>query len=233
MARTPNGKIARLPHQLREAVNARLLDGQTGPEILAWLNPLPDAAAVFARSFDGQPATLQNLSEWRTGGYAEWLARRERAESLKTLSAFARDLVGSGGNIADGAAAILSGQLLECLEQSANFAVTGGSDDAEADPTAALANMARAVASLQTSGVARQKLELSKRDQKRKEAELALARDRFQRQTVEQFIKWARSPEAAAILESGKPAHVQMSLLRDLMFGPVAGKAKEGSADVP
>ena len=71
--------------------------------------------------------------------------------------------------------------------------------------------------------MARAKLDLARRDSDRKQEELLLAKARFQRQTVEQFIKWAKSPEAAGILESGKPAHVQMSMLRDLMFGPVTG----------
>ena len=40
----------------------------------------------------------------------------------------------SGGKISDGASAIAAGQLMEAIENIGNLVVTGGSDDAEADP---------------------------------------------------------------------------------------------------
>lgn len=226
-----HGKIGSLPHLTREELNRRILDGQLAPQILPWLNALPETIALINERFDGEAVTPQNLSTWRLGGYKKWLARKEKTENLKTLSSFARELVGASGNLADGAAAILSGQILETLEEAANMAVTGGSDDAEKDPVDGLAKMASAIASLQTAARAQQKIDLDRRTADRKDAELALSVQKFQRQTVEQFIKWARSPAAAEILESGKPAHVQMDLLRELMFGPVDGKgAEDGKA---
>ena len=36
-----NGKIAHLPNHVREQLNLRLLDGETGRELAAWLNALP------------------------------------------------------------------------------------------------------------------------------------------------------------------------------------------------
>ncbi len=38
---TGNGKIARLPRALRDELNRRMGDGQTGQELLLWLNRLP------------------------------------------------------------------------------------------------------------------------------------------------------------------------------------------------
>lgn len=215
------GKIARLPHALREEVCRRLMDGQTAGVVLQWLNAKPEAMEVWAEHFDGVAASPQNLSEWRAGGYKEWVGRRERTENLKTLSSFALDLTKSGGHIADGAAAILSGHILEALEQAGNLVVTGGSDDAEADPAKGLAMMAKAVSSLQSSGVQRARLDLDKRKVAQKDASLKLDREKFERQTVTKFLEWAKSPEAVAILDSGKPKHVQMDKLRELMFGPV------------
>jgi len=215
------GKIARLPHALREALNIRLQNGESAAAVLAWLNARPEAIRAWETYFDGNPAEAQNLSNWRSGGYAEWLARKDRTENLKTLSAFALDLTKSGGNIADGAASILAGQILEALEQGANMAVTGGSDDADKDPAAGVAKMAQAVAALQSSGVARSRLELDKRKVAQKDQALALDREKFERQTVTMFVEWAKSPEAVAILDSGKPKHVQMDKLRELMFGKV------------
>ena len=40
-----------------------------------------------------------------------------------------------------------------------------------------------------------------------------------ERNTVKNFMKWAQSKDAQAILNSGKSQHVQMDLLHDLMFG--------------
>lgn len=213
------GKIARLPHALREQVNTRLLNGESASTILGWLNAEPEAAVIWQTNFDGSEASPQNLSEWRSGGYRDWLTRREKIEHTKTLATFAESLAKSGGNIADGAAAILGGQMLEALEQAANMSVTGGSDDAEADPTKGLARMASAITALQSARTARERLTLERERVKAKREDQKLAREKFETQTVKAFLEWARQPEAVAILDSGKPKHVQMDALRELMFG--------------
>lgn len=213
------GKIARLSHSVRDETCRRLLDGQAGPEILAWLNSHPEVIVILREHFGGEAVNAENLSAWRLGGYRDWLARREKAENLKTLAAFARDLAGSGGHIADGAASIIAGQILEALEHVAEAPPADASGEA-ADPAKRLASMASAIVSLQSASIAKSRLELDKRKARQKDTVLQLAREKLERQTVEAFLKWAKSPEASAILESGKPRHVQMGLLRDLMFGP-------------
>ena len=226
---TRTGKIARLPHALREEVNARLLDGQSSRVILGWLNKHPDAVSVWERDFEGVPASAQNLSEWKLGGWKEWRDRKERVENLKTLGTFANELARAGGSIADGAAAILSGQILEALEQAGNLAVTGGSDDAERDPNEGLAKIAAAVASLQKAQVSKGKLELDKKRVKQKDRQLDLDTQKFETQTVSKFLEWARSPEAQAILDSGKPKDAILADLRTLMFGQRPGSGKEAA----
>ena len=71
------GKIARLPEPVREELNERLHRGELGRECVEWLNFLPEVQAVLARDFGGRPILAQNLSEWRHGGYRDWLAGRE------------------------------------------------------------------------------------------------------------------------------------------------------------
>lgn len=212
------GKIARLPHRLRDQVNRRLLDGETSRTILQWLNAEDDAVAVWESLFEGAPANPQNLSEWRNGGYKEWLQRRQRSENLKTLSSYAVDLAKAGGNISDGAAAIAAGQLLEALETSAT--------DEDAD----LSKLVTAVTSLQKNDIAkakflenknitRAKLKLERRKQASREESLQLSKDKFETQTIEAFMKWAKSTEAQNILNNGESKHIQMGLLRKMIFG--------------
>lgn len=217
------GKIARLPHVLREEVNRRLLDGQTSGKILGWLNDQADAREIWEDQFEGMAASSQNLSEWRAGGYREWRARKEKTENLKTLSCFAKDLAKSGGSIADGAAAILGGQILEVLESAANL---GGGDD-EGTVEQKLATMAGAVASMQRAATARGKLELDRKKVRQKDKSLALDQAKFETQTAAKFLDWANSPDARAILDSGKSKHIKMDLLRELMFGPAGKEAAE------
>ena len=58
------GKIARLPHGVREEVNLRLVNGETSTTILPWLNGLPEVQVVL----QALPAVLQpKLSAQVTG----------------------------------------------------------------------------------------------------------------------------------------------------------------------
>ena len=74
---TRNGKIARLPHAVREQLNNRMHDGEEGKKLVAWLNALPAVRAVVKAEFGGRPVRAQNLSEWKQGGYRDWLAQQE------------------------------------------------------------------------------------------------------------------------------------------------------------
>lgn len=229
------GKIARLPAALKSAVNRRLFDGEPAGRILAWLNTEPDAVRIWDAYFEGAPATPQNLSEWRLGGHKEWIAQRERVENLKELSAYSLDLVKAGnGNISDGTAAIAAGQLMDALENVGNLVVTGGSDEAEADPLKGLTAMTSAIAVLrrgdrdkEASERNAEKLALQKQRHDLAERQLALAEDKFQRQTVEKFLEYAQKPEVQALLGGGESRAVQMDQLHLLLFGeaPKGGAA--------
>ena len=67
-----NGKIARLPGQIREEINRRLHDGEDGKKILGWLNSVDEVKTILAEKFDGRPVTKGNLHEWRQGGHRDW-----------------------------------------------------------------------------------------------------------------------------------------------------------------
>ncbi|MEP6673011.1 MAG: hypothetical protein ABJF10_27875 [Chthoniobacter sp.] len=72
-----NGKIARLPKAVREEINHRLQAGATGRSITVWLNELPEVRAAMDAFFAGTEIREQNISEWKKGGYEEWLRYQE------------------------------------------------------------------------------------------------------------------------------------------------------------
>lgn len=75
--RPRTGKIARLPHAIREQLNKRLLAGEKTVSILAWLDGLPEVAAVLLGHFRGAMISVENLRQWRAGGYRDWLASQQ------------------------------------------------------------------------------------------------------------------------------------------------------------
>ena len=61
------GKVARLPSQIRNLVNIMLNDGCSYSTIVRRLAEL------------GHPGlTIHNISRWRKGGYEDWLAAQEK-----------------------------------------------------------------------------------------------------------------------------------------------------------
>jgi hypothetical protein len=85
MSVTRNGKIARLPHPVREQLNCRLQNGEQGKKLVGWLNSLPEVQAIVAMEFGGKPIREQNLSEWKQGGYPDWIAQQEALEWAERL----------------------------------------------------------------------------------------------------------------------------------------------------
>jgi hypothetical protein len=86
MMPTRHGKIARLPLAIREELNRRLQNGDLSPALLPWLNQLPEVNFVLAQSFASQPISRQNLSEWRLGGYRDWLKLQERQLLIRRIA---------------------------------------------------------------------------------------------------------------------------------------------------
>ena len=95
-----NGKIARLPAVVREEVNQRLRVGEPGKDLVAWLNSLPKVQTTLQKHFQGYAVTEQNLSEWRMGGFEDWLDQQASLESTCTLAENSDELQlhGNGGD---------------------------------------------------------------------------------------------------------------------------------------
>jgi hypothetical protein len=78
--------IARLPFEIRELINHQLLDNEPAKNIVTWLNTDSAVRVCIERLFEGRPVTEHNISEWRQGGYEEWLAERACLENICDLS---------------------------------------------------------------------------------------------------------------------------------------------------
>ena len=85
MSITRIGKIGRLPRQVRNELNRRLLEGEPGITLVDWLNGQPSVKAVLDRWFGGRPVTEQNLSEWKQGGFEDWQRQEEARAWVREL----------------------------------------------------------------------------------------------------------------------------------------------------
>lgn len=80
------GKIARLPHDIRENVCQRLFSGEKPAGILAVLNADPRVIAhmkEYAHIFRNPVINSSNLREWRLGGFQDW--RQRNAPRLEPI----------------------------------------------------------------------------------------------------------------------------------------------------
>jgi hypothetical protein len=91
------GKIARLPREIREELNVRLQNGEVGTLLVEWLNGLPAVQVVLKAKFDGRAVSPQNLSEWKQGGYEDWVRHQENCAFAAMLAEMSGDLEKEAG----------------------------------------------------------------------------------------------------------------------------------------
>lgn len=124
MSTARNGKVARLPHEVREELNRKLRDGQEGRGLVKWLNDLEEVQVAMCDYFEGRKLTEQNLSEWKKGGYLDWLKHQEALDWARLAGERAKELIDEGGGVPvsdhlAGTAAIALGQMLRALTAGA------------------------------------------------------------------------------------------------------------------
>ncbi|MCX6955434.1 MAG: hypothetical protein NTV51_25065 [Verrucomicrobia bacterium] len=114
---TRTGKIARLPREVREELNRRLLDGESARRLVAWLNAQAEVRAMLDEHFDGRAIRVQSVSEWRAGGWGDWYRERQVLELAALMGEEADDFeaLANGARFADrfaqASAVALMGQL--------------------------------------------------------------------------------------------------------------------------
>lgn len=219
MDTTRTGKIARCPLAIREEVNRRLLDGQSGPKILEWLNANEDVLRVLDEYFAEEPVNRQNLTEWRQGGYQDWLKRREKVEATKALAGYAAQLGAAAGtgNLTDGSAAIIGGKILEALES--------------ADENTDLGQLTKALVALRSTDLEARKAQQRERLLNQKERQVSLQEKQFQVRTAELFLKYYEDRRAKEIAEGKGKTSMKIEQLRLHMFGPAEENPDVQKAD--
>lgn len=107
-----------MPRDIRNQLNRRMADGETGVRLVEWLNGLPAVRAVLEQEFGGREINEQNLCEWKQRGYQEWLARQEMLVCARELTEDAAEVTATTeGSLADHLSVILSGRYAMLMKE--------------------------------------------------------------------------------------------------------------------
>ena len=207
-------KIGRLPFAVRNELNERIRDGEGGPAILAWLNAEKATRRVLREMKAGE-VNAQNLTDWRSGGYADWLADQERADRIRRLAEISSTIASAaGGNAAGVGCNIAAAKIMDILEES--------------DPEK-VADLAKALVQLRSSENADKKVALAEEKNALAKEQLSLSRARFERDTARLFVKWAQNRDAMALANDRKlGTDEKTERIGRLMFGDLLDGADDG-----
>lgn len=232
---TRTGKIACLPQPIRELLNQRLRDGESGAQILPWLNEQA-AAALADHPRWGTDTTINDnaLSNWRNGGYVDWCRDLAKLDLIEKKVELAARIAALGGNINDTAAQIMAGDLLEVLDTTGGT-VQGGANDGEEQPQGpdkvglalAVAKLLDANAKSRVAGVAEKKLELDRTKIAQAEKKIAQALSKLNlewQKFAGKFLDWYEDARARDIADkAGSSRAEKIAALADLFGEMPAG----------
>ena len=198
-------KIGRLPFAVRNELNERIRDGVQGTELLQWLNGLKEMRKIL-REMKSGPVNAQNLTDWRSTGYKDWLDDQERADRIRRLAEVSQTLAtASGGNVAGIGCNIAAAKIMDILEAA--------DEDQVAD-------LSKALDKLRAGENAAQKVALAEEKNAIQKEQLELSRAKFERDTTRLFIKWAQSKDALALATDKRlGSDEKTERLGRLMFG--------------
>ena len=189
------GKIARLPLDIRSQLNHRLFDGESGRPLLQWLNALPQVRDILQRHFDSRDISDQNLSEWRTGGYREWLLHQESVSALDNLAANAAELAAAApGRISDHLATTIAARY------AAEFLHWDGADsDGLRSKLRFLREISQDIVRFRRGDLQAARLHIE-------QARLDQEREKTEEEILRYFRHWLEDPKVReSILSSGDP----------------------------
>lgn len=209
-----HGKIQSLPADIRAEVHTRLYNGQGAPDILPWLNGLPEVQAHLAARFAGQPVSDSNLSEFRTGAHAAWVGRKEYLAEVRERVSFAAAAMEDSDKLSKGACGLAGSILLDLIE------TVESTEPANRDPRA-VAGMVDSLVKLRGADTNDERVRVAEARLKQKEEELEFAKQRFQTEFVDGFKKYWEDPAVKEVMERSKDvSNLQTTnTLGAIMFG--------------
>ena len=206
MSRPRNGRIARLSRPLREELNRRLDEGESGRSLVAWLNGLPEVIAQADEAHGGKPLREQNLSEWRKGGYRDWQIRQESYEIAARLGEDAAAW-------ADEERPPLTDSLAHWLAARYVLATRELAETSGEEGWHRLRDACRDVVEIRRGDHSAQRLALERE-------RLDLERRREEQRSDEELLAWAMDPaNRDRICRCYHARGAQMAQLREMMFG--------------
>lgn len=190
MSRARLGKVARLRAELREGINKQLYDGMSGPQILAWL-----------KDHNASDITQQNLSEWRKGGYQDWLKTEGQMSKIRDRAELAMRMAqAAGGSLAQSIVSRIAGDMDEKLD------ALGEDDLLKLRP-------------ILDSVLYAERLRLAQQKLNQNDQQIEISRAKFQRETAELFLKWVENEQVKKIVEGKGDKEVKMDRLVKLIWG--------------
>jgi len=201
-ASSRTGKIARLPHSLRDQLNRRLRENEPAKTILPWLNALPEVKALLAAQFDSCPISKQNLSEWKSGGFRDWVILQDSLEFAKSLD--------TNQDLGDSAPADFTDKLARWL--TLQYASATRALNADLDPTdrwTLLRDFCADISRLRRSQFYSQLLQI-KRDR------LAFDQSNVESLKEKEFWEWTKRPEIAQKLNPPLQKGLTQEVIQEL-----------------
>lgn len=207
-------KIGRLPFAVRNELNERIRDGEGGPAILAWLNAAKETRKIL-RELKAGEINAQNLTDWRSSGYRDWLDDQGQADRIRRLAEISQTLASAaGGNAAGVGCNIATAKIMDALESA---------DEEQ------VADLAKALVQLRAGENAAQKVALAEEKNAIQKEQLELSRAKFERDTARLFVKWAQNKDALSIATDRKlGGDEKTERLGRLMFGDLWEGADDG-----
>lgn len=207
---TRNGKIARLPREIRVQLNRRIRDGEPQNRLVEWLNSLPEVQAVLAAEFGGRPINEPNLSDWKSGGYRDWLLMQEAVELVRHMDADADELSNaSNRRVTDLLAQRVAAQYVLVAKQLNR---SGAEDPGEID-LKQLREFCGDIVALRKGDHSAERLKL---ERERLEHE----REQLRELREEEFRAWAEQ-NRELVCEGYKPRAMRDNVLRRILDLPV------------
>jgi hypothetical protein len=143
------------------------------------------------------------VTEWRQGGYQDWLLEAKQYDEARQTTDHARYICSSLGlDPSDALSVIITGHLVNLL-----------SGEATLEDLAKLGPLFNAVTNVKKVGLAEKKIDLAAED-------LELRQRRFQRDTLELFQKWWKDERANSVMgDDSISTDEKTEILGNIIFG--------------